>query len=447
MQTMFTPEQLAKGDVVVSEKILRACVHCGFCTATCPTFLLEGDELDSPRGRIYLIKDMLESGAPAKPEVVRHIDRCLSCLSCMTTCPSGVHYMHLVDHARAYVAETHQRPPADRLMRLVLGFILPYPQRFRLALKAAGLLRPFAGLLPGAGAEPVKTETPGLLERLHAMLELAPKTLPKKGAIPAPAAPVTGRRVILLEGCAQPVLQPSINAAAARILKRHGIEIVRPKGEGCCGALVQHMGEETKARSFAKANIDAWMAEIEKGGIDAILVTASGCGTSLKDYGFLLKDDPAYAARAAQVSALARDISEYLQCLPRLPLSHLPPQAVKATVAYHSACSLQHGQKITDAPKQLLKDAGFAVRDIPEGHICCGSAGTYNILQPFFAKQLRARKLANIEKVSPDIIAAGNIGCLTQIAVGTSKPVVHTIELLDWAYGGPLPDAMKDRVN
>jgi len=441
MQTMFTPEQLTKGEVIVSEKILRTCVHCGFCTATCPTFLLEGDELDSPRGRIYLIKDMLESGVPAKPEVVKHIDRCLSCLSCMTTCPSGVHYMHLVDHARAYVADTHQRAPADRLMRWVLSFILPYPQRFRLALKAAALVRPLRGLLPGAGAEPVKTETPGLFERLHAMLELAPNALPKaEAAVPAPAS--KSGRVILLEGCAQPVLKPSINAAAARVLARHGIEVVRPKGEGCCGALVQHMGEENQARAFAKANIDAWMAEIEKGGIDAILVTASGCGTSIKDYGFLLKDDASYAARAAQISALARDISEYLRDLPRLPpQSTMKPMT--ATVAYHSACSLQHGQKITDAPKRLLQDAGFSVRDIPEGHICCGSAGTYNILQPFFAKQLRARKLANIEKVSPDIIAAGNIGCLTQIGTGTSKPVVHTIELLDWAYGGPVPEAVK----
>jgi len=290
----------------------------------------------------------------------------------------------------------------------------------------------------------VKTETPGFLERLHAMLELAPKHLPKAVAS-EPASASASRRVILLEGCAQPVLQPSINAAAKRVLARHGVEVAKPKGEGCCGALVQHMGEDDQAKAFAKANIDAWMAEIEKGGVEAILVTASGCGTSIKDYGFLLREDAVYAARAAQVSALARDISEYLQALPRLPPSPVKP--LKATVAYHSACSLQHGQKITDAPKRLLQDAGFSVRDIPEGHICCGSAGTYNILQPFFAKQLRARKLANIEKVSPDIIAAGNIGCLTQIAAGTSTPVVHTIELLDWAYGGPRPEAVKDGAN
>jgi glycolate oxidase iron-sulfur subunit len=438
MQTTFTLEQLCEGQTAVSEKILRTCVHCGFCTATCPTYLLEGDELDSPRGRIYLIKDMLEGGKPATAEVVKHLDRCLSCLSCMTTCPSGVNYMHLIDHARAYVEKTYRRGWSDRFLRFVLALILPYRGRFRLALRGAAMARPLMRLLSFGRSDLIKEDQPHLLDRLAAMLELAPAHLPAPSSSPEPGLSArTGKRVVVLRGCAQSVLKPSINEAAARVLARHGIEVVEVSGEGCCGALVEHMGKEDQARVFARANIDAWMAEIDKNGLDAIIITASGCGTTIKDYGFLLRDDKAYAEKAAKISALARDISEYLRDLPRLPA-----QRRAATIAYHSACSLQHGQKITDAPKRLLQDAGFTVRDIPEGHICCGSAGTYNIMQPFFARRLRARKIANIEKVRPDIVAAGNIGCLTQLAAGMSVPVVHTIELLDWAYGGPAPDGV-----
>ncbi len=436
MQTTFTPQQLCESHTAVSEKILRTCVHCGFCTATCPTYLLEGDELDSPRGRIYLIKDMLEGGKPATAEVVKHFDRCLSCLSCMTTCPSGVNYMHLIDHARAYVEKTYKRSLSDRLIRSVLAFVLPYRGRFRLALRGAALARPLARFFLGASRDPVKEDEPHLFDRLRAMLELAPGSLPASRPLLSAAPAVTGqKRVVLLAGCAQSILKPSINEAAARVLARHGIAVVTPKGEGCCGALVEHMGREEQACDFARANIDAWMAEIDNGGLDAILITASGCGTTIKDYGFLLRDDAAYAEKATRISALARDITEYLQDLPRLPVK---PNA--AVVAYHSACSLQHGQRITDAPKRLLQEAGFTVRDIPEGHICCGSAGTYNLMQPFFARRLRARKIANIQMVRPDIVAAGNIGCLTQIASGISTPVVHTVELLDWAYGGPIPE-------
>jgi len=437
MQTTFTPEQLSEGQTAVSEKILRSCVHCGFCTATCPTYLLEGDELDSPRGRIYLIKDMLEGGKPATQEVVKHLDRCLSCLSCMTTCPSGVNYMHLIDHARAYVETTYRRGWADRLMRSVLAFVLPHPARFRLALRATALVKPFlVPLLQLSQRSLEKEDEPRLLDRLRAMMTLAPSRLPAAASNPhAPAD--AGRRVVLLAGCAQSVLKPSINEAAVRVLARHAVTVANAKGEGCCGALVEHMGQEDRARDFARANIDAWMREIANGGLDAILITASGCGTTIKDYGFLLRDDPAYAEKAAQVSSLARDISEYLRDLPRLPAQRNP-----AVVAYHSACSLQHGQKITDAPKRLLQDAGFTVRDIPEGHICCGSAGTYNLMQPFFADRLRARKIANIQKLRPDIVAAGNIGCLTQLAAGMTTPVVHTVELLDWAYGGQVPEGI-----
>lgn len=443
MQTNFTPEHLASDPrLPASEKILRTCVHCGFCTATCPTYLLLGDELDSPRGRIYLIKDMLENGKPATAEVVKHVDRCLSCLSCMTTCPSGVHYMHLVDHARAHIEETYERSLADRLLRRILGAILPYPNRFRAAMLAAALGKPFGpalGLLPRIGP------------RLKAMLALAPLRLPSRSAMEgpksfppenvAPQTPPAGR-VALLSGCAQPVLDPAINEATIRLLTRHGVEVVLPQGEGCCGALVHHMGREHDALGFARANIDAWMAEIEGEGLDAILITASGCGTTIKDYGFMFRNEPAYAEKAARVSALAKDITEYLETLEMRPVRETGQQ-----IAYHSACSMQHGQQLKDGPKRLLAAAGFKVREVPEGHICCGSAGVYNILQPEIAGRLRGRKIGNIEKTRPLLVATGNIGCMTQLAKGfadkgATTPVVHTAELLDWATGGPLPEKL-----
>ena len=431
MQTRFAPAQLADAHTRESEKILRTCVHCGFCTATCPTYLLLGDELDSPRGRIYLIKDMLESGKPATPEVVKHVDRCLSCLSCMTTCPSGVHYMHLVDHARAHIQETFVRPPADKRLRDLYAAVLPHRGRFRAALLAARLGRPLAPLLG---------RVPGIGARLAASLKLSPtRPLPKARYRPGdtirPAAGPRRGRVALLTGCAQQVLRPTINEAAIRLLGRHGIEVVLPKGEGCCGALVHHMGREAEAHAAAKVNIDAWTREIEGAGLDAILITTSGCGTTVKDYGFMLREDPAYAAKAARVAGLAKDITEYLATLALEPAL----RTLKGPLAYHSACSMQHGQKITDVPKRLLAEAGFTVRDVPEGHICCGSAGTYNLLQPEIADQLRARKVANIEKLAPVAVAAGNIGCMTQIGIGTAIPIVHTVELLDWARGGPAP--------
>jgi glycolate oxidase iron-sulfur subunit len=434
MQTNFTPAQLANPQIATSEKILRTCVHCGFCTATCPTYLLLGDELDSPRGRIYLVKDMLENGKPANAEVVKHLDRCLSCLSCMTTCPSGVHYMHLIDHARAHIEETFQRPWHDRMMRSILAWVLPYPGRFRLAL---------AGAFYGRLAKPVLERLPVVGARLGAMLSLAPASVPPRTTAAAgdifPATGTRKQRVAILTGCAQPVLKPSINDATIRLLTRFGVEVVLPKGEGCCGALVHHMGREHEGHTFAKANIDAWMREIEGEGLDAIVITASGCGTTIKDYGHMLRDDLAYAAKAARVSALAKDITEVLA---DLPLPAAGPRGL--SVAYHSACSMQHGQKITDAPKKLLKAAGFTVKDVPEGHICCGSAGVYNILQPEIAGQLRARKVKNIERTRPDLIATGNIGCMTQIGKGTAIPIVHTVELLDWATGGPLPPALEE---
>ena len=436
MQTNFSPAQLSDSHMQVSEKILRTCVHCGMCTATCPTFLLLGDELDSPRGRIYLIKDMLEGGKPATPDVVKHIDRCLSCLSCMTTCPSGVHYMHLVDHARAHINETFKRPLADRALRSLLSAVLPYRNRFRLAMLVATIGKPL---------KPLVAALPAIGPRLAAMLELAPAGIPPRSGqepgtpLPAPQPRAgTKRRVAMLTGCAQSVLMPSINEAAIRLLNRTGVEVVLPKGEGCCGALVHHMGREDEALGFARRNIDAWVREMDGPGLDAIVITASGCGTTIKDYGFMLRDDAAYAEKAKRVSSISKDITEYLA---ELDLEE-PAGAMGYTVAYHSACSMQHGQKLTDVPKRLLKAAGFLVKDVPEGHICCGSAGTYNILQPELAGRLRTRKVGNIERIRPDLIATGNIGCMTQIGKGTAIPIVHTVELLDWAAGGPQPNAL-----
>jgi glycolate oxidase iron-sulfur subunit len=431
MQTSFTLTQLLDPQVASSEKILRACVHCGFCTATCPTYVLLGDELDSPRGRIYLIKEMLEQDKLPTRDVVKHIDRCLSCLACMTTCPSGVHYMHLVDHARERIEKSYKRPLAERALRALLARVLTDPALFRLAVVAGLVTRPLAPVLDLLG-----------LRRVAAMLKLTPHRKPappveRTGKI-YPAGGKRRGRVALLSGCINPVLSPSTDEAAIRLLNRHGIEVVVAAGEGCCGSLVHHMGYEDKALAQARNNIDAWTREIEGDGLDAILVTVSGCGSTVKDYGFMFRNDLTHAEKAARVSALARDVTEYVATL-SFQSGKLP---APMTVAYHAACSLQHGQKVMREPVDLLRKAGFVVKEILEGHLCCGSAGTYNILQPALANQLRARKLANIEPLMPDVIAAGNIGCITQIGAGTTTPVVHTIELLDWASGGPVPEPL-----
>ena len=430
MQTRFTPDQLRDPAAASSESILRACVHCGFCTATCPTYVLLGDELDSPRGRIYLIKDMLENDRPASPQVVKHIDRCLSCLACMTTCPSGVHYGHLVDHARAHIERTYRRPLGDRLMRKLLALVLPRPRLFRTALLGATVARPLARALPA---------------KLRPLLALAPASVPKPSPLDRPqvhAAEGPRRaRVALLTGCAQRVIAPSINAATVRLLTRHGVEVVIARGAGCCGALTHHLGKEAAAKAHARALIDAWTREIEGGGLNAVVVNTSGCGTVIKDYGFMLEHEPAYAVKAARVAAMTRDVTEFMSEI------GLMPSAVDTdlVVAYHAACSLQHGQKVRDTPKKLLTQAGFTVKEPADAHLCCGSAGTYNLLQPEIAGQLRDRKVATIEATAPDVIAAGNVGCLTQIGGGTRTPVAHTVELLDWATGGPRPAALADR--
>jgi len=428
MQTTFTPEQLTDPGIARSNEILRTCVHCGFCTATCPTYQVLGDELDSPRGRIYLIKDMLEQGRPADANTVKHIDRCLSCLACMTTCPSGVHYMHLVDNAREYIEKTYKRPLMDRMLRAVLAQIIPHPTRFRLALLGAKIGKPLAFLVPDA--------------RLRAMLAMAPKVIPPVSRNDDPQSfAATGprkMRVALMTGCAQKALNTDINDATIRILRRLGCEVVVAKGMGCCGALTHHMGKAAQAHASAATNIRAWMAEKAAGGLDAVVINTSGCGTTVKDYGHMFRNDP-LAADAAAVSGMTMDISELLV---KIGLPEGEAKGLK--VAYHAACSLQHGQQIKTAPKDLLKRVGFSLVEPVDSHLCCGSAGTYNLLQPEISQQLKARKVRTLEARKPDIIAAGNIGCMMQIGSGTGLPVVHTVELLDWATGGPKPRALQD---
>ncbi|KAA9010512.1 glycolate oxidase subunit GlcF [Histidinibacterium aquaticum] len=449
MQTHFTPEQLEDPGTARANEILRACVHCGFCTATCPTYVTLGDELDSPRGRIYLMKDMLENERVPDPKTVKHIDRCLSCLACMTTCPSGVHYMHLVDHARAYIEEHYDRPWHDRALRWMLARILPYPGRFRLALLAARIVRPFRGLMPDA--------------RLKAMLDMAPRRLPpvSRNDDPGTHAPEGPRRkrVALMTGCAQRALNTDINDATLRLLTRLGCEVVVAEGAGCCGALTHHMGKTSESHATAAKNVRAWAREIEGEGLDAIVINTSGCGTTVKDYGHMFRGTE-LEAEAAQVAQRARDVSELLEeLMPEAEVAAPQParegiagtdavtrggaRAPEAlTVAYHAACSLQHGQKVKMAPKALLKAAGYAVVEPADSHLCCGSAGTYNLMQPEISAKLKARKVKTLEAKSPDVIATGNIGCMMQIGGATGIPVVHTVELLDWATGGPRPRAL-----
>ncbi len=429
MQTNFTEEQLMDPQTARSNEVLRACVHCGFCTATCPTYQLLGDELDSPRGRIYLMKDMLENDRPADEKTVRHIDRCLSCLACMTTCPSGVHYMHLVDHAREHIERTYRRPLADRALRWVLARVLPHPGRFRAALVAAKLGKPFRRLMPDA--------------RLRAMLEMAPARIPTPSPNDRPQVfPAKGRRVrrvALMTGCAQRALNTDINDATIRLLTRLGCEVVVAEGQGCCGALTHHMGRTEESHASAGANIRAWHREMEGEGLDAVVINTSGCGTTVKDYGHMLRTE-SLAGQAAAVSAITMDVSELLATL------DLPEGDAKGLrVAYHAACSLQHGQQVRAAPKTLLARAGFEVVEPVDAHLCCGSAGTYNLMQPELAGRLKQRKIRTLEAKQPDVVAAGNIGCMMQIGGGTGIPVVHTVELLDWATGGPTPPALADR--
>jgi len=435
MQTQFTSEQLENPRIAEADSILRRCIHCGLCTAVCPTYVLLGDERDSPRGRIYLIKDMLEGSRPASARVQTHVDRCLSCLSCVTTCPSGVDYMHLIDMTRSYIEQTGKRSFKERFIRGLLARTLPHPGLFRLAIKVAPLGRPWVNALRRLG-----------LKELAAMIELAPAVLPPAARFEGPGTAVTDEvrraRVILLAGCAQQVLRPGINDATIRLLARRGVDVVVAAGAGCCGALPHHLGKEAAAVAFARRNVDAWSKELGKSPVDAVIINASGCGTMVKDYGHLLKRDPHYGARAARLSELSMDICEFLSQYELGP----PKRWSSLRVAYHSACSLQHGQNIVDEPRSLLIKAGFSVVEPAEAHICCGSAGTYNILQPELAGALRDRKVQNIKAVKPDLVTTGNIGCITQLESKLDVPIAHTVELLDWAYGGPVPRGLEPLV-
>jgi glycolate oxidase iron-sulfur subunit len=414
MQTFFTLDQLADSKLAVADEILRKCVHCGFCMATCPTYVLLGDENDSPRGRIYLMKEMLEQGKPATKEVVTHIDRCLSCLSCMTTCPSGVNYMHLVDHAREHIEQTYRRPLFERLLRNTLAYIMPRPNLFRLSLMIAYLAKLAAPLTSG---------------RIKAALNLTPAHLPRptsKGAPGIyPAKETHKGRVALLQGCVQSVLAPEINATTIKLLNHLGYEVVVTAGEACCGSLTHHMGREQDAKARARRMIDQWIAT----DADAIIITASGCGTTVKDYGFMFKDEPANAEKAQAISAKTKDVTEFLATL------DLPPGQGQGRVAYHAACSIQHGQQIKTIPQQLLRRAGYEVVEPEDAHLCCGSAGTYNILQPEIAAQLRDKKVATLDQLRAQVIATGNVGCITQLQTGAKTPVRHIVEVLATAYG------------
>ena len=432
MQTHFSETALQRPEIQMADDILRKCVHCGFCTATCPTFVLTGDERDSPRGRIWMMRDALGGGDTGDQmnmgDVGYHLDRCLGCMSCMTTCPSGVDYLHLVDIGRAEVEKTTKRSLADTVIRKLLAGLVPNVRMFNLALKLAMMGRPFASILP---------------RRLAAMIGSAPAklgaidTVGAKDQIFSPETSVK-KRVLLLQGCAQRAIAPEINAATLRLLSSLGVEVVVRTHASCCGGLAHHINESDSAHRHISATARAWRADIDADNLDAIIVNTSGCGTTLKDYGQLLSDDRELAQTGARISALAMDITEFLAEHTQLPA--LPEKGL--SVAYHAACSLQHGQKVTAAPKTLLATAGFEVRQIAESHLCCGSAGVYNILQPELAGQLQSRKVTNINKAEADIVATGNLGCINQIS-GAEAPVCHTVQLLDWAYGGPVPAGLE----
>ena len=432
MQTFFTEQQLKDKNNKSSEKILRKCVHCGFCNATCPTYKLLGDELDGPRGRIYLIKDMIEKNKPANEKIVKHIDRCLSCYSCMTTCPSGVNYMHLIDHGRSYIEKTFKRPFKERIFRNFLSVVLPRAKIFKIVALLTQFLKPIKFIFP---------------KKIREMINLMPKKFPKKNMpimeIYSPNKKKPIARVALLTGGVQTVISPQINESTIRLLNRHDIEVVVPKKIECCGSLNHHMGKEEIAIETFKNNITIWYEEYLKNGLDSIISNTSGCGTTLKDYGFIFRSDKNFKKKAKKISELTKDITEYLDENIKLNFSKNIQNQKKLKIAYHSPCSMQHGQKVHNAPINLIKKTGNEVLNIPDGHLCCGSAGTYNLLQNNIASELLKNKVSNIETVNPEIISTGNIGCITQIATGTKVPIVHTIELLDWYTGGPKPKILE----
>ena len=434
MQTNFTNEQLKDKEKKSSEQIIRKCVHCGMCNATCPTYNITGDELAGPRGRIYLIKDMLEKNKPANEKIAKHIDNCLSCYACMTTCPAGVNYMHLIDHARNHVEKTYKRPFLEKLMRNVLSFILPNPGIFKIMIFLTRIIKPLKFIFP---------------KFIKNSLALIPNNFPKKNLkikkIYSPENKKIVARVALLTGCVQRVISPEINESTIRLLNRHNVEVVVLPEIKCCGSLNHHLGKKDLAHSSFSKNINLWHEEYLKNGLDAIISNTSGCGTTLKDYGFIFRNNKDLKKKAKKISELSKDITEYID--ESLNLKFKKEEEKRYKIAYHSPCSMQHGQKVHDQPIGLIKQTGNKVFDIPDGHVCCGSAGTYNILQQKMAKALLEQKIKNIKKIAPDFISTGNIGCMTQISSGTDIPIVHTIEVIDWFTGGPKPNKLKKIAN
>jgi len=410
MRTHFSPSQLTNPHLAAVEENLRACVHCGICTATCPTYVLLGDERDGPRGRIVMMQQMLEENATPSPETVLHVDRCLSCLACRSACPSSVDYARLVDTSRIHIQTRYRRAMGDRLLRWLIAKVLPRPGLMRLSLTFA----PLGRLLPG---------------RLGAMARMSTRPKHRRGTASLTHVRAMTRRVAIMPGCAQSVLAPEIDEAVARVLARRGIALVPLAGAGCCGSLVHHLGRSEDAKAWARRAIEAFEQAKD---CEAVLITATGCSAYLKDLEHVFAGDPVWQPRAAAFAAKARDFLELAAAQ-----SAAPPRRLR--VAWQAPCSLQNGLKLADAGRKLLADSGFDVLDIPEGHLCCGSAGSYSILQPEIAGQLRERKLANIAALKPDVIATANIGCLHHLTGPDAPPVVHLAELIDWAEGGATP--------
>lgn len=421
MRTEFTAAQLADPTLDEANSILRKCVHCGFCNTTCPTFKLTGDELDGPRGRIYLLKNLFERDLEPSGKVVGHIDRCLSCLSCMTTCPSGVNYMHLVDAGRSHIEKRFKRPLRDQLFRSLIAATLPFPNRFRLLTAFARLLRPVRGMLPG---------------RLRNALELRPAKTQAQASREGTARNHSGKAVGLLAGCVQQVIGNDINSASVRLVERYGWRVHLLQEPACCGAVEHHLGKANLADRRFRRNIAALTDLIDRLGLDTLVVNASGCGTMLKEYGHLFRNDAALAGTAWKISAMTRDIAEFLSGQPQPGAGD---ELKQVRVVYQSPCSMQHGQKIDQAPVKLLEQAGFSVLQLPEKHLCCGSAGAYNLLQPQIATELGKSKAAHINRAGADVVASGNLGCMLHLRQFTGVPFAHTAELLDWATGGPKP--------
>ena len=425
MRTGFTEAQLKDRGTADAAAAIRSCVHCGMCNATCPTYQVTGDERDGPRGRIQIMQAMLEKGGAPSEVQVRHVDRCLSCLSCRTTCPSSVDYMRLVDQARAHIAAHHTRPRDERLFRAFLARVLPYPRRFRFAMRLAPLSKLVSRFLP---------------EPFRRMAALNPET-PPQGTAPVPGIyPAEGARkmrVAFHRGCVQQVLAPEIDHAAIRLLNRLGAEVIVPAGSGCCGALNHHLGLDASARRFARANIAAWWKVHESGGVDRIVSTASGCGSQVKDYTHLLASDAGYVFRTKKLVPLVRDVAELAA-----ELGYRGQAPVPMKIAVQSACSMQHGQRLGGVAERLLTEAGFELTPVKDAHLCCGSAGHYSLLQPEMSETLRDRKLASLTAGAPAAIASTNIGCMEHLARASQTPIVHNVELLDWASGGPRPQSL-----